>query len=303
MNGIKTFGYLAAMTLLLVAVGAAMDAYSGGGGTYVVVFFAIAIVMNVGTYWFADTIVLKMHKAREVTPEEAPGLHAIVDGLVARSGLPKPKVCIVPNQIPNAFATGRDHNHAAVAVTEGLMRSLDTDELEGVIAHELAHIKNRDMLLSCVLAIVVGAIGMLATSMRWRMMFMGGRRSGGGLGILIMLFVAIIAPMCAMAIRMAISQQREFAADEGGALMSGKPWALAGALRKIEQMGKSGAISHPEKLGSEATEHLYFINHFSFGRAASKMFRTHPPTDERITRLLDMQDKLERGHGHMGGVS
>lgn len=288
MSAMKTFLYMTLMTVLLVVIGGAFDLAFGGRGLFMAVFFLFSIGMNFFTYWFADTIVLKMHRAREVTPAEAPELHRIVDRLVERSGLPKPKVCVVPGAIPNAFATGRNPSHSAVAVTDGLMDLLEPDELEGVVAHELAHIKHYDMLLGTVMASMAGLIAMMASWAQWGLIFGGGRSRGGhplaAIGGILMI---LIAPFFAMMIRGLISHQREFAADAGGARMSGNPAALAGALRKIER-GARHAVEHDARMGNEGAEHMYFINHFRFGRRRMRMFSTHPPTEERIERLLAM---------------
>lgn len=295
MNGAKTVFFMAIMTVFTVLVGGIFDAYFGGGGVIVMIFFAVALAMNFFSYWFADTIVLKMHKARVVGPEEAPALHAIVDRLVERSGLPKPKVCVLPSQTPNAFATGRNRNHAAVAVTEGLMRNLSRDELEGVVAHELAHIKHYDMLLGTMMASMAGLVALLSRNAMWGMMFGMGRRRGNNsnpLAAVGMILVLVAAPMFAMMLRGLVSQQREFAADEGGAKMSGNPAALASALKKIDAMARGMAQRQvAPDMGTQATAHLYFINHFSLGRA-SRLFSTHPPTEERIERLLALEGKM-----------
>ncbi len=294
MSTVKTGFFMALMTVLVVFIGYLFDLYFGGSGLYVKIFFLFSLGMNVFSYWFADTIVLKMHRAREVTPQEAPGLHAIVDRLVSRSGLPKPKVCIVPTQIPNAFATGRSRNHSAVAVTEGIMRTLNEDELEGVIAHELAHIRHYDMLLNTVVASLAGLISMLAFQARWGMLLGGGRNrdNNNPLALVGILLVAFLAPMFAMVIRSLISHQQEFGADAGGAEICGKPLALASALKKIERQAMGMAQHHQRPdMGNEATAHMYFINHFSLGGAA-KLFSTHPPTDERIERLMAQAKKM-----------
>lgn len=295
MNGIKTFGYLFLLTMLLIAVGWAVDImYGGGRGGFLLIFGVIAIVMNVVTYWFADTIVLKMHRARVVDESEAPELHAIVDRLVRRAKLPKPKVCVIENQVPNAFATGRNRSHSAVAVTTGLMSMLSEDELEGVIAHELAHIKHYDMLLGTVIAVAAGVIGMIAFNARWSMLFFGGRsRNSNPLALVAIIFLAVLAPLLALFIRSMISQKREFAADAGGAAISGNPSALASALRRMEREVHS--IRKPN-LGTQATAHLYFINHFSVGRGVAKLMSTHPPTEERIERLLAIHEKSRNRH-------
>lgn len=296
MNGVKTGFFMVLLTMLFVVVGAIVDANFGGGGAFLWIFFFISIGINFFTYWFADTIVLKMHKAKEVTPEEAPKLHAMVDRLCERAKLPKPKVCVIREQVPNAFATGRNRNHSAVAVTTGLMNTLADDELEGVLAHELAHIRHYDMLLSTIVAAVVGAISIIGYQSRWLLIFGGGRRdSGNPLAGILGILLLILAPIGAMIIRSMISKSREYAADAGGAEICGNPAALASALRSIERSA-AGFMRHhqpQEAMGTEATAHLYFINHFSLGQAAN-LFSTHPPTEERIRRLLALADRIDR---------
>lgn len=294
MSKTKTFFFMTLMTVLTVFIGHLFDLYFGGGGAFVKIFFLISLGMNFFSYWFADTVVLKMHGARVVTPEEAPELHAIVDRLVARSKMPKPKVCVVATHMPNAFATGRNPSHAAVAVTTGLMQTLNEDELEGVIAHELAHVRHYDMLLGTVVASLAGLISLLATQARWGMLLGGGRdrENNNPLALVGILLVAFLAPMLAMLIRSLISHQQEFAADAGGAAICGKPLALASALQKIERTATGMAQRHVRNdMGNEGMAHMYIINQFSLGRAA-RLFSTHPPTDERIERLLAIAQKM-----------
>lgn len=295
MNGVKTLFYMVMMTVLVVLVGAAFDARFGGGGRFALMALVFAFLMNFFTYWFADTIVLKMHGARVVTPEEAPRLHAIVDRLAARSHMPKPKVCIVPSEVPNAFATGRNPSHSAIAATEGILKLLNDDELEGVLVHELAHVQHYDMLLNTVVAVASGIIAMLASQARWGMIFGGGRdrNSNNPFGAIAMLFVAILAPIFALILRSLVSQQREFSADEGGAHICGNPAALASALRKIEEHVRG---MQQLDLGTEGTAHLYFVNHFTLAHAASRLFSTHPPTEERIERLVAMSESGRYDH-------
>jgi len=223
-----------------------------------------------------------MNKARQVSPEEAPELHQIIENLASRAGLPKPKVYVVNNPTPNAFATGRDPNHAAVAATTGLLQLMDRNELEGVLAHELGHVKNRDILISSIAAVMAGAIGYLATMAQWALIF-GGRgsddRDGNPLGLLVMM---IVAPLAATLIQMAISRSREFQADAEGAAISGSPRSLASALQKLTTYNKQ----MPMKV-NPASAQMYIVNPLSGGMIAG-LFSTHPPIEERVKRLLSM---------------
>ena len=277
MNRMKTMLLLAMMTALLLWVGQALAGRAG-----LLIALAVAGTLNFASYWFSDKIVLRMHGAKEVTEAAAPGLHALVRDLAMRGNLPLPKVYIMAEDAPNAFATGRNPNHAAVAVTEGLLRSLNRQELSGVIAHELAHVQNRDTLIMTATATIAGALSMLANTAMWGMMFSSGRSTdsdeeshplGGLLGI-------ILAPLLATLIQMAISRSREFLADERGARMTGDPLALASALRKIEAMSRE----MPMSAGTPATAHLFILNPFS-GGGLMRLFSTHPPTQARIRRL------------------
>jgi heat shock protein HtpX len=236
--------------------------------------------MNFASYWWSDRIVLRMHGAQEVSEREAPELHGLVRRLSQRAGLPMPRVYVIPEEAPNAFATGRDPNHGAVAVTHGLLRLLDRNELAGVIAHELAHIKHRDTLIMTVAATLAGAIGMLANMAQWALLFGRSSEDEEGGGPLAGLAGIIVAPIAAMLIQMAISRAREFVADEGGAQICADPMALANALRKIE--GWSREL--PMEAGTPATAHLFIVNPFA-GGGVLKLFSTHPPTDERVARL------------------
>ncbi|HEQ78410.1 MAG TPA: zinc metalloprotease HtpX [Euryarchaeota archaeon] len=280
-NIIRTTLLLAFLTGLLVIVGRII-----GGVTGMIFAFIIAIVMNLGSYWYSDKIVLKMYRAKEVTPQEAPEIHRIVENLTLTAKIPMPKVYIVQSETPNAFATGRDPKHAAVAVTTGILKLLNSDELEGVLGHELTHVKNRDTLISAVAATIAGVITMLASWATWIAIFggFGGRNGDRGssdfLGIILM---AILAPIAAMIIQMAISRTREYSADEGGAKMSRKPWALASALKKLE----TGVARNPMKNANPSTAHMFIINPFK-NVSMAKLFTTHPPTEERIKRLKKM---------------
>jgi len=275
-NYLKTALLLGLLTGLILLVGGLL-----GGRSGVVIAFAFAALMNFGSYWFSDKIVLRMSRARAVSQAEAPRLHAIVDRLVARAGLPKPALYMIPEAAPNAFATGRNPQHAAVAVTEGLLRAMDEEEIEGVIAHELAHVKNRDILISSVAATIAGAIGMLAHLARWGAIFggMGGRDDQRGGNPIALLAAAIFAPIAAFIIQMAISRSREYGADATGAQMAGNPYGLARALEKLGSLNQRVPMAAPPE-----TAHLYIVAPLS-GGALLQLFSTHPPLQERIRRL------------------
>ncbi|WP_456426914.1 zinc metalloprotease HtpX [Rhodocaloribacter sp.] len=273
-NAIRTTALMAVMIVLFALIGRQL-----GGESGMILAFGVAVAMNFAGYWFSDKIVLSMYRAREVGPGEAPELYAIIDRLRQRAGLPMPKVYVIPSDQPNAFATGRNPAHAAVAVTTGIVRMLSPEELEGVIAHELAHVKNRDILTSSVAATLAAAITLLA---RFGLFFGGGRDRNNVLGSLLML---ILAPLAAMLIQMAISRAREFAADHDGARISGKPRALAAALNRLEQ----GAERIPMD-ANPSTAHMFIVNPFAGAMSGlRKLFSTHPPTEERIRRLLEME--------------
>jgi heat shock protein HtpX len=251
----------------------------------------IAMVMNVGSYWFSDKLALQMTGSREVTPEQEPHLHEIVDRVVAMAGMPKPKVYIMQNDSPNAFATGRNEKHAAIAATTGIMSILDDRELAAVLGHELGHVKNNDILVSTIVATIATAITFLATMLQWSLIFGGGRnREGGMLGILAMLATIILAPIAASMVRMAVSRQREFGADETGAAITHTPLALASALQKLQDY----SVARPMKV-NPAVSHLFIVNPLGKVNMA-KMFSTHPSTEERIARL----DKIARKTGNFG---
>jgi len=279
MNTMKTGLLMALMTVLVIAIGSAF----GRGGMFIA--GAFALVGNVFSYWFSDKIVLTIYRAREVSPEEAPGLHSIVERLAANAGLPKPKVCIMPSESPNAFATGRNPRHAVVAVTEGAMRLLSPDELEGVLAHELGHVQNRDMLISTIVAVMAGAIMMMATMLRWGLIFggFGGRNSRDG-NPLALLAMALLAPIAAVLIQMAVSRSREYEADAQGARIAGSPEGLANALEKLQYGSRRVRMAS----AGPATAHLFIVNPLS-GKGLAGLFSSHPPTEERIRRLRSMQ--------------
>ena len=278
MNYIKTAMLMVILTLLLVFAGGALGGRSGMTFALMMAFF-----MNFITYFFSDKIVLRMYKAREVSEAEAPVLHRIVRRLSQKAGMPMPKVYIIPDMSPNAFATGRNPEHAAVAATEGIMQLLTEEELSGVMAHELAHVRHRDILIGTVAATVAGAISYLAQMAQWAMIF-GGRRDDDRDGSpIVAIVMMIVAPIAAMLIQMAISRSREFAADEGGARLNGNPHALANALRKLD----NGAHMIPMH-ATPATSHMMIVNPLTKG-AMMKLFSTHPPVEERIARLESMR--------------
>jgi heat shock protein HtpX len=276
MNGIRTTLLLASLTGLMLLIGGALG---GRGGMMIALLFSL--VMNMGTYWYSDKIVLRMYHAKEVTPVESPELHGIVRGLVDRANMPMPKVYTVETPMPNAFATGRSPEHAAVAVTTGIMRILNQDELEAVVAHELSHVRNRDTLISSVAATIAGVITFVASMAQWSLIFGGNDEDGGNIvGILAM---AILAPIAALIIQMAISRNREFGADDGGAKLCGHPMALASALTKLARASGSARVDV-----NPSTAHMFIVNPLKGKRLAS-LFSTHPSTDERIKRLQAMQ--------------
>jgi heat shock protein HtpX len=270
-NTLKTAMLLGAMSALLLVLGESL-----GGAQGLMLGFLFAVVTNFASYWFSDKIVLAMYRAKEVGPEHK--LHRTVARLAERAGLPMPKVYVIPQPSPNAFATGRNPHHAAVAATEGIMQILNDDELEGVIAHELAHVKNRDILISSIAATLAAAIMMIARFA----MFFGGRRDEREGNPIAMLATLILAPVAAMLIQAAISRSREFAADAGGAAIAGGPRGLVSALRKIEGASRMVPID-----ANPATAHMFIIKPFSLGGMLS-MFSTHPPTERRIQALMQL---------------
>jgi len=282
MNSLKTTILLASLTGLLVTFGYMFGGEEHGRqmATMALVF---AGVMNFIAFWFSDKIVLRMYKAKQVGPSDFPKLYNMVERLARDARMPMPKVYIINTATPNAFATGRSPSHASVAATTGIINLLSDDELEGVMAHELAHVKNRDTLTSCVAATIAGAITWLATMARWAAIF--GSRGGGNRNNNVWgtLALAILAPIAAMIIQMAISRSREYAADKSGAEMCGKPNALAGALDRLQ----SGVSARPMQTGDPSTAHMFIINPFRGG--AASLFSTHPPTEERVRRLRAMR--------------
>lgn len=279
MNGLKTMVLMVTLTLMLVFVGSLL-----GGKTGMTLALIMAFGMNFVSYWFSDKIVLKMYRAQEVSERDEPELYGVVRRLAQRAELPMPKVYIMDQDQPNAFATGRNPEHGAVAVTNGIMRLLSLAELEGVIAHELAHIKHRDILVSTVAAAIAGAISYLAQMAQWSMLF-GGRsddegEGGNPVGALVMM---IVGPIAAMMIQMAISRSREYGADAGGAAISGNPLQLAGALRKLQLASQQIPMQ-----ANPATAHMFIVSPLS-GGGFLKLFSTHPPMEERIARLEAMR--------------
>ncbi len=278
-NTMKTFILMAALTALFIFAGQALGGQSGMAFALI-----MALAMNFFAYWFSDKLALSMSRAREVSYDQAPQLHAMIEKLARNAGLPKPKIYIMPGQTPNAFATGRNPEHSAVAVTEGLLQLLQRDELEGVIGHELGHINNRDILISSVAAVMAGAISYLATMAQWAMIFGGGGSNDeeGRGNLVAMLVMMIVAPLAAAIIQMAISRSREYLADASGAKICGHPFSLANALQRLEE------YNHrlPMKV-NPATAQMYIVNPLAGGTMAS-LFSTHPPIQERIKRLRAM---------------
>lgn len=282
MNNMKAFLLMGVLTVLLVLIGNAVGGRSGA-----MLFFVIALGMNFITYFFSDSIAIKMTRSRPVTENEAPELYAIVRNLSERAGIPMPRIFITPSAQPNAFATGRGPTHAAVAVTEGIMGLLSRTELEGVLAHELGHVKNRDVLIGTIAASLAGAITMIANMLQWGLIFggIGGSDDEGGSGILGLagtLLMIVLAPIAAMLIQMAISRSREFEADADGARIAGSSAGLAGALLKLER----GANQIPMQV-NPAASHLFIVNPLS-GQSMARLFSTHPPIEERVRRLEEM---------------
>jgi heat shock protein HtpX len=280
-NQLKTTVLLAALTVLIVLFGRMF-----GGNQGMVIAFIFAMIMNFGSYWFSDKIVLAMYRAKELTPNEAPKIHQLVAELAQRGGIPKPRIYLIPSETPNAFATGRNPEHAVVAVTQGIVRLLNDDELKGVLAHELGHVRNRDILIGSIAATLAGVVMMLASIARWGAIlgFGGGNDDeGGGGNILVLIVMSIVAPLAAVLIQMAISRSREYLADETGARLAENPRSLASALEKLAQASKR----IPMQEAKPATAHMFIVNPLSGGGFAS-WFSTHPPVEERVRRLRAM---------------
>lgn len=285
MNNVKTVFLLVLLTGLLIGIGYLV---AGPGGA--IFAFVISLAMNIGSYWFSDKLALRMTGSREVTQQQEPRLHEIVDRVTAMAGMPKPKVYIIQNDSPNAFATGRNAKHAAVAATTGILNILDDKELTAVFGHELGHIRNKDILVNSIVATVAGAITFLATMLQWSLIFggLGGRdRNGGGgaLGILAILATIILAPIAAAMVRMAVSRQREYGADETGAHLTHTPLALASALQKLQDYSQA----RPMKV-NPAVSHMFIVNPLGKVNMAA-LFSTHPPTEDRIARLNEIARK------------
>ncbi|MCU0453462.1 MAG: zinc metalloprotease HtpX [Bacteroidetes bacterium] len=278
MNTLKTTLLMTVLTVLFVMVGNWLGGQSG-----MMMAFAFAILMNVGTYWFSDKMVLRMYGAEELDRSQYGHIYRMTEELTHRAGIPMPRLYLIRGDQPNAFATGRNPQNAAVAVTESIVRLLTKDELRGVVAHELAHIKNRDILVATIAATFAGAISMIANMAQWAMIF-GGRSNDeeGGGNPIVAIVMMIVAPLAAMMIQMAISRQREFLADAGGAQMSGNPISLANALKRLHSASQQVPMQ-----ATPATAHLFIVNPFS-GGAMMKLFSTHPPMEERVARLEEM---------------
>lgn len=288
-NSLKTFFLLGILTCLIVWIGRLL-----GGTQGMVLAFVLAMAMNGLSYWFSDRIVLGMYRARPIGPEDAPMLYEAVRGLAANAHLPMPRLYVIPEASPNAFATGRDPEHAVIAVTEGLLKTMNDREATGVLAHEMAHVKNRDILIGSIAATLAGAVMLLADMARWSAIFGGGRRDeegggGGGLGGIGLIVMSILAPLGAMLVQMAISRSREYLADETGARLAGNPEGLASALEKL------GLYSRqlPMETARPATAHMFIVNPLS-GRGLVHLFSTHPPLEERIARLRGMAGVVPR---------
>ena len=280
-NTLRTTLLLAVLTALIIFIGRLF-----GGSQGMIIAFVLAVVMNIGSYWFSDKIVLAMYRAKPVDEQQAPELYRIVRELASQANLPMPRVYIIPQDTPNAFATGRNPQHAVVAVTEGILRLLTLDEIRGVLAHELGHVKNRDILISSIAATLAGVVMILANMARWAAIF-GGVRSDdneGGGGVIGLLVTAILAPIAAMLIQMAISRSREYLADETGAKLSHSPESLASALQKLSMASQRLPMhdARPE------TAHMFIVNPLS-GKSLANLFSTHPPIEERIQRLRAMR--------------
>ncbi len=275
---IKTVLLLGLLSGVIIVLGGL-----AGGRTGIIIALILALLMNVGSYWFSDSIVLRMYNARELRPEEAPYLHTMVEELARNAGIPKPRVCIIPEEAPNAFATGRNPEHAVVAVTEGIMRLLSPEDLRGVLAHEVGHILNRDILIQTIAGVMGSVIVSLANILQFTAIFGGNRDEEGGSNPVAAFALALLAPVAASLIQMAISRSREYLADETGARLCGQPLALAGALYQLGRA--SGQI--PMRHGNPSMAEMFIVNPF-FGSGMERLFSTHPPLEDRIQRLQEL---------------
>jgi len=282
-NSFKTAILLSALTALILIIGQVF-----GGQQGLIIAFIFALIMNGGSYWFSDKIVLSLYRAQEIPYEQAPDLHRMVERLAQQAEIPKPRVYLIPSQNPNAFATGRNPDHAAVAVTEGIVGLLNSDELEGVLSHELSHIKNRDILIGSIAATLAGVVMMLASMARWAALFGGFGRDDdeGAGGVIGLIAMSLLAPIAAMLIQFAISRSREYLADETGASVSHNPLGLARALEKLSTASKSVPMEAGPAT-AQATSHLFIVNPFA-GKSMMNLFSTHPSAEERIKRLRSM---------------
>ena len=281
MNFLRTTLLLTALTILLLLIGKALAGNAG-----MIIAFVVAVVMNFGSYWYSDKLVLRAYRAREASPEQFPQLNNIVKRLAQKAGLPTPKVYIVDNEAPNAFATGRNPEHAAVAATTGILRILNEQELEGVLAHELSHVYHRDTLTSAIAATLAGAISMIANIAQFTMLFGLGREDGEeGPGLLGSLLMMVLAPIAATLIQLAVSRSREYAADEKGAKLCGKPRALASALQKLQRASQEATMTQAQEHPN--TAHLFIVNPLSASNLKN-LFSTHPSTEDRVRRLEAM---------------
>ncbi len=285
MNRIKSVMLLTLLSVLLMAIGGMVGGRSGA-----MIMFFISLGINFFTYWNCDTIALRSYNAQPLTKEEVPELYELVEDLTKRARMPMPRLYVIPTAVPNAFATGRNENHAAVAVTEGLISMLDRDEIAGVISHELSHIKHRDTLIMTLSASIAGAISMLANMAQWAAIFGGGRdEDGNSTSPVALMVIAVIAPIAAAVIQMALSRSREFMADASGAAISGKPLALASALAKLDDYAHHRVMSH----ATPASSGLFIINPLAGVRSTMvNLFSTHPSTEERIKRLREIAAKM-----------
>jgi heat shock protein HtpX len=289
-NQIRTTFLLAVMTVFILLIGQML-----GGRQGLIIALVFAAGMNFVSYWYSDKIVLRMYKAREVTPGQAPEIYSIVQDLARKADLPTPKVYIIPQESPNAFATGRNPEHAVVAVTEGLLKLMDREELAGVLGHELGHVKNRDILIGSIAATMAGAIMMLASIARWSAIFGGRSDDDEGMGGFGLIIVSILAPIAAVLIQTAISRSREYLADASGARFSGNPDGLARALEKLgNYSARIPANANP------STAHMFIVNPLS-GQRLMSLFSTHPPLEDRISRLRGIQTPNNIS-GHSGGM-